>query len=296
MKTTITKYIDLTEALFTEKVNTPHTILLFKKAVYLYIILNGLISLPIASQIWSVDANMIHYYPQDNFAIKLINILSRPGINNYYWYFVIGQLTCATVALFGYLKRLMGILLYFISVNLYYNAGLIQNGGTNLLVITLFYMIFMNEAAGQQQNNKIRTFEITATNFAFLAAKIQVCLLYFVSAVYKLYGSHWMDGSALYYVLNMDEYSTSWIQKNIANTDWLTIPVTYFTLTFQMLFPVTVWIKKFKPLTLWVGVVFHVLIIFMMGITDFGLIMLIMYLLFASDAKSKMALNTLKIA
>lgn len=295
LKTAITKYVNRVETLFTNKVNQPFTILLFKKAVYLYIILNNMISLPIARQIWSSEANMIHYYPQDNLAIKLLNLLSRPEVNNYYWYFVIGQFICAALALFGYLKRLMGVLLYFISVNLYYNAGLMQNGGTNLLVITLFYMIFMNEAAGQQPNHRIRSFDITITNFAFFAAKMQVCLLYFVSAVYKLYGSHWMDGSALYYVLNIDEYSTNWIRKNIANADWLTIPVTYFTLGFQIVFPVTVWIKKLKPLTLWIGVAFHVLIIFMMGLTDFGLIMLIMYLLFANDVKSKMALNALKI-
>jgi hypothetical protein len=292
----LNKYIDSLENIFTERINKPFTIILFKKAVYIYILLNGLITLPIAAQLWSPAANTIHFYPVDDFGIKLLNILSRPDLNNYYWLFVVGQLLCCVVLLLGYKKRVTGILLYFITANLYYNARLVQNGGTNLLLLTLLYMIFINEDAEQHENKNLRITDLTISNFAFLAAQIQVCVLYFVSSVYKLYGSHWIDGSALYYILNIDEYSTSWIQQHIANRDWLTVSVTYFTLGFQLLFPITIWIKKLKPITLWIGIVFHVLIILMLGLTDFGLIMLVMYLLFVSNKKSELVLNKLKLS
>ena len=295
MQTKAIKYISGLEEWFTTKVNTPGTILLFKKAVYVFILFNGLITLPIAPEIWSPFASMIHYYPTDNLAIKLMNILSRPSVNNYYWFFVIGQLFCAAIALVGYQKQLMGVLLYFITANLYYNSGLIQNGGTNLLMITLFYMMFMNEDADKYKNGTFRTIAISFSNFALLAAQFQVCLLYIVSSVYKLHGSHWIDGSALYYILNIDEYSTAFIQKYVANTDWITVPATYLTLTFQLLFPVTVWIKKLKPITLVTGIAFHLLIIFMMGLTDFGLIMIVMYLLFFSNAVSLKLLNNFQV-
>lgn len=260
--------------------NNRSIILLFKRILYSYIILNGLISLPVASEIWSTHANLIHYYPTDSILIKVLNILSRAGFGNYYWFFVIGQILCCCIALLGYQKRFMGILLYFISANLYLNTGQLQNGGTNLLLIVLFYLIFVNEDADQSKNSRIRIIDISCTNFAFLTIQIQVCILYLVSAVSKLYGSHWLDGSALYYIFNIDVYSTNWVQKHIANADWITIPLTYFTLFFQLAFPITVWIKKLKPLTLLIGFLFHLLIIFIMGITDFGLIMLIMYLPF----------------
>lgn len=295
MKNKINNIIQSFVFKLTDKVISPNTIILFKKAVYIYIILNGLISLPLAAEIWGPDSYLIHYYPVGNWGIKFLNIISRPDVNTYYLLFVIGQMICSIVALLGYMKRLMSVLLYFLSVNLYYSAGIIQNAGPNVLFVILFYMIFMNEDASDHKNVSIKSSDIGLTNFALITAQIQICVIYFVSAVYKLLGPHWLDGSALYYVLHIEEFTTNWVITYIADRDWLTIPITYLTVIFQLAFPITVWIKKLKPLTLWVGIAFHVLIILVMGLTDFGLIMLIMYLLFVNDAKSKMALNKLKI-
>lgn len=295
MKALLNKYLGQAEIFFTVQVNQPNTILLFKKAIYLHVFINGLILLPIATQIWSPDANLIHYHP-DGFRIAFINCLSNPALNNYYLFFVIGQLVSCVIAVIGFAKRLMSTLIYFLSASLYFNAGVIQNGGTNLLLIILFYLIFANEDAEKHASEKRRLTDRTFTNFAFLAIQIQVCILYFVSAIYKLFGAHWMDGSALYYILNIDEYTAPWVQHYIANTDWLTIPVTYFTLFFQLAFPITVWIKKLKTVTVIIGIAFHVLIIFMMGLTDFGLIMLLIYILFLSDKKSDRILSKLKLS
>lgn len=292
------KLNNITESIvlkLTDSVISPFTIILFKKAVYAYIILNGLISLPIASEIWGPESYLIHYNPPGNFAIKFLNIISRPDVNTYYLVFVIGQIICSIIALFGFMKRMMAILLYFISVNLYYSAGIVQNAGPNILFIILFYMIFMNEDAGDRKNEAMKSLDTSLTNFALLAAKVQICILYFVSAVYKLLGEHWLDGSALYYVLHTEEFTTNWIITNIADRDWLTRSVTYFTVIFQLAFPITVWVKKLKPITLIIGVVFHLLIIFIMGLTDFGLIMIVMYLLFINDQKSKQVLTKLKL-
>lgn len=282
------------EYFFTEKVNNLNVIILFKRAVYLFILFNAIISLPIASQIWSTDSYLIHYYPFNNLLIKTLNVLSRQGVNNYYMYFLYGQIICCLACLAGFMKRIAGVLLYFISANLYFNAAQIQNGGTNILLITLFYLLFINEDAEKHKNEKLKIIDISVSNFAFFAAQIQVCILYFVSAVSKLQGTHWLDGSALYYVFNLDEYSTNWFRRYVANTNWITIPLTYFTLFFQLAFPVMVWIKKLKPITLIVGIIFHVFIIFIMGITDFGIIMLIMYILFLSENKALQILSLRK--
>jgi hypothetical protein len=276
----IDRYLNTVQLFFTEKVNHLLSVVLFKRTLYAYIILNGLISLPIMSQVWSNHAYLLHYYPQDNFLMKILNSMSNPGLSDYYWFFVIGQIICAVLALFGVQKRLMGVLLCFLSMNLYYNSAQIQNGGTNLLILVLFYLMFVNEDAEKSKYQGIKTVDISITNFAFLAIQIQVCVLYLVSAISKLYGSHWLDGSALYYVFNLDAYSGDWIKRHIANNDWVSIPLTYFTICFQFAFPFTVWIKKLKPITLSIGVLFHILIIFIMGITDFGIIMLVMYIPF----------------
>lgn len=288
------KYPGHTEYLLTSKVNNAHTIILFKKAVYLYVLISGIITLPDASQLWGPEAYNIRISPGDDLLFNVMNILSRPRINNYYIYFIYGQLACCILLLSGLMRRTAAISLYLITANLYYSARLAQNAGDNVVLLMLFYMIFMNEYPEQIKNNISRTIGIATTNFAFLAAQIQVCILYLVSAVYKLNGPHWTDGSALYYILNIDDYSSNWIQHHIANRDWITIPATYLIMAFQFTFPLTVWIKKLKPFTLTLGIVFHLLVIFIIGLTDFGIIMIIMYLLFLSNEKSERILTKLK--
>ena len=276
---------------FTVRVNHAATIVLFKKTVYLYLIINGLILLPVAPQIWGPDAFLIHYYPADSLAMKVLDVLSHPAVNRFYWCFLAGQLACCFAGLAGWGRRWSDLLLYFLTANMYFNVALIQNGGTNLMMVILFYMMFMNEQADRGRHPALRTLDVTATNFALLTAQIQVCVLYFVSTVYKVSGTHWLDGSAIYYVFNIDDYSTPWIQRHIANCDWLTVPATYATLGFQVLFPVTVWLKRLKPVTLAVGILFHLMVVLMIGFTVFGLIMIIMYLLFLSDSTSRRILR-----
>ncbi|HEU4716608.1 MAG TPA: hypothetical protein VFU15_02195, partial [Bacteroidia bacterium] len=58
---------------------------------------------------------------------------------------------------------------------------------------------------------------------------------------------------------------------------------TYLTLVLQLAFPLTIWFRKTRTVTMITGIVIHLLIIFLMGITDFGLIMIAAYSLFVKD-------------
>ena len=276
---------------FSNEVQHPNTIKLFRKCVYMFLIINGLILLPIADQIWSPETYLIHYHPFQNFLLKFLNVMSRPSVNEYYLVFVIGQILFAITGLIGFIPRISAIMVYFFTANLYYSAASIQTGGTNLMMLLLLYMIFVDENPSKTRNPKRETLNITISNFAFLACMVQVCIVYFVSAVYKLQGSHWLDGSAIYYVLNVDTYTTPFLKEHIASRDWITIPLTYFTLGFQLIFPFFVWIKKLKPVTLTLGIILHVCIGWMLGLMDFSVIMIIAYVLFFSHEFSIRLLN-----
>ncbi len=269
---------------FSNKVQHPCVLTLFRKCIYLFIIINALILLPIADQIWSPEAYIVHHNPFQPKLLKVLNIMSHPHMNEFYMFFIAAQLVFSIFGLMGKFPRISALIVWFTTVNLYYCAQPLQTGGSNLLILFLFYMMFVDEKAQS-------TLNITITNFAFLACKIQLCVLYFVSAVYKLYGTHWLDGSAIYYVLNIDTYTTPIIKNVINSCSWLSLPLTWFTLGFQLLFPIFVWIKKLKPLTLKLGIILHVCIGLIMGLMDFSVIMIIAYVLFFSDERSKNLLN-----
>jgi hypothetical protein len=122
------------------------------------------------------------------------------------------------------------------------------------------------------------------SNFAFFAMRLQVVFLYLVASYYKLQGETWIDGTAFYYVLYNDMYSHPWFKNIFIDNTFVIKSVSWFTLLFQMLFPVLVWIKKTKNIMLMAGVFLHVMIAWVMGIVDFGVIMILMYTLFNSES------------
>ena len=170
-------------------------------------------------------------------------------------------------------------------MNLYHKTIPIQNAGFNLLVMVLFMLIFMDENANNTKSTFWKTINITATNFAVWAARFQVIILYAVASYFKLTGSTWLDGTAFYYVLFNDTYSHPWFKELLIGNSFLIHAITWFALTFQLLFPVLIWFKKTKLSMIVLGILFHLMIIIVMGITDFGIIMLIMYLLFYTPKK-----------
>jgi hypothetical protein len=51
-------------------------------------------------------------------------------------------------------------------------------------------------------------------------------------------------------------------------------------LGYQLLFPVLVWIKKIKKMFLLLGILMHLYIAFVMGLVEFGSVMIISYIIF----------------
>lgn len=283
MKTILNNSINQLVAFFTEKVNSPHAILLSQKFLYLFILASTLFYLPIANELWSADAMFIHYFPFKSYSEKMLNLISYRGIINYYFLFLVVQIVACIAILFNYKKYLMSAIVFITFSNLYNGAATIQNGGTNLLKLILFYAIFLNPFPKKYKNESSNVLAITLTNFSFLAIQIQICAVYFVAATTKLFGTYWLDGTAVYYVFNLPEFSHPAVLNTLTPTSIITKMLTWGTLTFQLLFPFFVWIKKLKKITLFIGLLFHLLIVLIMGITDFGLIMIMVYSFFMSD-------------
>ena len=281
-----------------ENVLQPHVISIFRKCLYVFLLLNTLVLLPIASQIWGPDAYTIAYYQPNHWIVKVFYLLQEASVGKYYMLFIAGQII--TIVLSFLLKnyqRLFSILIYFFTINLYNKSGLLQNSGSNLVVIILFYLIFMNEKAGegQEKTSRWKIADITFTNLAFVAARIQVVFLYLVAGIYKLKGEHWLDGTALYYVFSIPEFSHPIIFNRITGSSFLVVLGTYLTLVFQLAFPILVWFRKTKNTMFVLGTFFHLGIAFLLGIPDFGFAMIIMYLLFYYDEQAKRITDNFKI-
>ncbi len=264
-------------------------IALFRKALMVFLLCNTLFLLSYSKILYGIHNYFIPFDASNNFILKALSLLDKPQFASHWQWFIGGQIISILACLFLPYKRISTLLVYFFTMSLYNKTIPIQNAGFNLLVMVLFMLIFMDEKASDTKNPYLRILNITISNFAVWAARFQVIILYVAASWFKLYGTSWLDGTAFYYVLYTDTFTLPWFRDLFISNSFMIHFVSWFALGFQLLFPVLIWFKRTKPVMLALGVLFHVMIMFVMGIIDFGIIMIIMYLLFYIPKRIKTA-------
>lgn len=133
--------------------------------------------------------------------------------------FVVAASAAAALAL-GVRTKAANLACLFLTVSLHSRNPLVGNAGDELLVFLLFWGLFL--PLGERWSvDSLRVDEPReeVSGLASAALLLQVVLVYFHNAWFKLQGDTWLDGSALLYVLHMDTYTT-WFGDLLA-----TVPV-----------------------------------------------------------------------
>ncbi|MFE9422391.1 HTTM domain-containing protein [Kitasatospora sp. NPDC006697] len=103
----------------------------------------------------------------------------------------------------------------------------------------------------------------------------QVVLVYATAGLYKVQGSRWQDGTALYYPLHLD-YFTPWpgLSGLLAGSSLLVFLLTYGTVLVQVAFPFTLLNRRLKNGLLVLMVLEHLGIAVLLGLPLFSLAMI----------------------
>jgi hypothetical protein len=272
----------------------------FKKVLYFFLIFNTLSLLPIAQDLFGYSGTIgtrgwntnISFLSQGSHG--LMNLLSHPLNATYTWVYILflmGQLTFLILGLFNKWPRISAVMVYFFTVNLFMKGYLAFTGGEVLVNCVLFYLIFIQRPKEEGVGADIQN---VLNQVFYKITQIQVCLVYFFSAIYKFADTAWVEGKAIMYISRIDAYSTAPFEWMFAENLTASIIVTYATLGYMILFPFVIWIRKIKTPFLMVGILFHLGIAFGMGIFTFGMIMIIMYLLFLDIKQITKIKNWLK--
>lgn len=114
-----------------------------------------------------------------------------------------------------------------------------------------------------------------AHNGAVVVIMGEVCLLYASAGWYKVQGSRWQDGTALYYPLHLD-YFSPWpaLADVLAGSGLLVMVLTYGTVIVQVAFPFTLLNRRVKNVMLVVLVLEHLGIAVLLGLPFFSLAMI----------------------
>ncbi|MFE5851624.1 HTTM domain-containing protein [Streptomyces sp. NPDC056500] len=112
-------------------------------------------------------------------------------------------------------------------------------------------------------------------NAALLVVMAEVCLIYATAGWYKVQGSRWQDGTALYYPLQLD-YFTPWpaLSDLLASGGVMVMVLTYGTVIVQVAFPFTLFNRRVKNVLLAVMMLEHAAIAVLLGLPFFSLAMI----------------------
>ncbi|MCM1971577.1 MULTISPECIES: HTTM domain-containing protein [Streptomyces] len=112
-------------------------------------------------------------------------------------------------------------------------------------------------------------------NGALFVIMAEACLIYATAGWYKIQGSRWQDGTAVYYPLHL-EYFSPWpaLADALAASGVMVLLVTYGTVLVQVAFPFTLFNRRAKNVLLAFMMFEHAVIAVVLGLPFFSLAMI----------------------
>ncbi|WP_371480345.1 HTTM domain-containing protein [Kitasatospora sp. NBC_00315] len=112
-------------------------------------------------------------------------------------------------------------------------------------------------------------------NCALLVIAAEVVLIYSTAGWYKVQGSRWQDGTALYYPLHLDYFAPwPWLSGLLGSALLPVFLITYGTVAVQVAFPFTLLDRRVKNVLLVVMMAEHAAIAVVLGLPVFSLAMI----------------------
>lgn len=112
--------------------------------------------------------------------------------------------------------------------------------------------------------------------------QLQMCIIYFCAGIQKSNGAEWIDGTAVYYTLRLDDMTMfhlpGWMAESV---NWLRA-LTWGTLVFELLFPFLIWNRWCRWPCLCVALLFHLMLEYSFNLHLFHPIMLVGLMSFVS--------------
>ncbi|MFF9346728.1 HTTM domain-containing protein [Streptomyces sp. NPDC014734] len=112
-------------------------------------------------------------------------------------------------------------------------------------------------------------------NVTLVVIMAEVCVIYATAGWYKIQGSRWQDGTALYYPLKLD-YFTPWpaLSDILASNGVMVMLLTYGTVIVQVAFPFTLLNRRVKNILIVVMICEHAGIALLLGLPFFSMAMI----------------------
>lgn len=198
----------------------------------------------------------------------------------------------------GWRTRVMSVLLYLGVLSLHQRNLPTNSGPDNLLVILLFYLMLCPCGAAYSLDarriarRRGTWAEPLIVSWVPRLIQIQLCVIYFDTAILKCAGKSWLDGTALHYVLYNHEVGRFDFSV-LAQYPLLVNAMTYLALLGEFALAFFLWFRVTRPATIALGLMLHAGILFVVNVPLFGELMTACYLTFLTPSELDTALGAL---
>lgn len=170
--------------------------------------------------------------------------------------------------------------LFWIALNLYKLRFPVTNGSDYVWLALSIYSVPLSFSGFR--NASMEVISVGLFNLARVLAAIQIVLIYLISAWDKLLSPVWRSGDAFLYIGRIDTtFNPALIP--LTQSEGIAFVLSWVTILFEFLFVILIWQKRTRLFILCVGIVFHLVIWFMLSLPDFALLMILSYLIFLKD-------------
>ena len=247
------------------------TITVFCKSLYGFLVLKIIF-------LWPVLSGSQRYFPFEFTTGLQYGIYAPIKFAQYdLTMFIVSTLVLLVLGLVLKINYVTSALIFWLSFNLSRLAQPVVNGSDYVLNLFLFLSIFLSTTPVFKPET-LRNKQMIISNFVFLFCKIQLVLIYLLSGFDKLTSSVWRSGDAIYAIINLEFFMNPHVTIPTSKTLYLLIA--WAIILFELTFPLLIWFKRLRVYALMIGIIFHVAIMFVLSLPDFGLVMILMYSLF----------------
>ena len=259
---------------FTSEFRQVRTVDVFCKTLYLYFILKIIAS-------WPIWVQLVKYQPpRINHSIpsSILFLPAQWASQNLDLFCWLG-LALALAAVFIRLNYFTAIMILWMAINAYKINFPAANGSDLVFLLLLGFAVPMCQWP-RADRPLWKSVQRSIFNFAVLSCQLQILLIYFASGSDKLMSASWRSGEAIQYISRLDFLFNPRLTFDESASPLLNLCLAWMVIIFELSFPFLVWIKKTRLFILAAGVLFHLVIWIFLSLPDFGLIMMISYLVF----------------
>lgn len=189
----------------------------------------------------------------------------------------------------GLFTRVVSILAFLITVSYTNRAWFALFGLDDINAMLAMYLMIgpsgeafsLDRWLARRQGRAGETRTSVTANIAIRLMQVHMCVIYLFSALGKMMGESWWDGTAIWGAIGNLEYQSidmTWL----AHWPLWGAVMTHTTVAWELSYPVLVWPRLTRPLVLAMAVPLHLGIALFLGMMTFGLVMLIANLAFVS--------------